>query len=288
MVSIESMSLADIGRHWREKVRERLIQANDPSIIIRADCVFYDKLSAMKNVNWTNTTVDGIRKLIEEMKTYYSAPGGSFSWDVADFDKPDSDKIKDLLVKSGFVNIIENEELMFRLTSANVKEILELYTKFQQSTASFTIKELNFLARLDKNIANIQIQSFPTYFTNYNDYKQFALEIEKRFKLMGNTNHYYVASINEIPVGDADLFVMKIDDVLFGYLGGAAVLPDYRKQGIYTALLQKRIIEAYNAGIKILQVSANKNTSASALKKHGFEIISTNTMYQYTFNDTGT
>lgn len=53
-------------------------------------------------------------------------------------------------------------------------------------------------------------------------------------------------------------------------LNGAATLPEYRKRGIYSSLLQMRYDQAKNDGIENLVIQAKEGTSAPIAAKNGF------------------
>ncbi len=62
-------------------------------------------------------------------------------------------------------------------------------------------------------------------------------------------------------------------------LNGAATLPEYRKRGIYSTLLQLRYDQAKNDGIEHLLIQAKEETSAPIAAKNGFEKVCEIPMY---------
>ena len=55
-------------------------------------------------------------------------------------------------------------------------------------------------------------------------------------------------------------------------LWGGSTLPEYRKQGLYTALVKARVQEAIERGIRYLTIDASP-MSRAVLEKFGFELM---------------
>ena len=81
----------------------------------------------------------------------------------------------------------------------------------------------------------------------------------------------FVAYSEDKPVAFSRL--IYIPNTSIGFLGGAATLPEYRKQGIYSAMLKKRFDRAKNKGIEYLLILANEETSAPVAEKNGFRKV---------------
>lgn len=76
---------------------------------------------------------------------------------------------------------------------------------------------------------------------------------------------------NDKPV--AWSFLAYIPDSATVLLGGAATLEEYRGQGLYTALVARRLADARADGRTAAVVQADRNTSAPICAKLGFREI---------------
>ena len=54
---------------------------------------------------------------------------------------------------------------------------------------------------------------------------------------------------------------------------GGETHPDHRRQGLYRALVTRRLDEAWRAGARFVATNANQETSAPVLERMGFQII---------------
>lgn len=68
-------------------------------------------------------------------------------------------------------------------------------------------------------------------------------------------------------------------------LGGAATLPAYRGRGIYTALVVRRLQDAWADGARVAIIHANRTTSAQICANLGFEEIAAFDMFCWRAED---
>lgn len=81
----------------------------------------------------------------------------------------------------------------------------------------------------------------------------------------------FVAYSEDKPVAFSRL--LYIPNTSVGFLGGAATLPEFRKQGIYSAMLKIRFEKAKENGIDFLTIIAKEGTSAPVAEKNGFRQV---------------
>lgn len=81
----------------------------------------------------------------------------------------------------------------------------------------------------------------------------------------------YLAEIDGKVAGFATL--MGIPGMNVGKLGGAATDEQFRKQGVYSALLRARLEEGIHNGLQKVFITASSQTSAPILQKYGFREI---------------
>jgi len=88
----------------------------------------------------------------------------------------------------------------------------------------------------------------------------------------------YVIYQDDNPVASA--WIMYNDESPFAGVWGGSTLPLYRGRGYYSALLNKRINDAKQRGMKYLSIDASA-MSRPIVARHGFEFITQTTPYFY-------
>ena len=92
----------------------------------------------------------------------------------------------------------------------------------------------------------------------------------------------YVAYHDDKPVSGARLQITEGNP--FASLWGGATLPEYRKQGFYTALLATRVQEAVRRGASFLTVDAGP-MSKPIVERHGFQELTTACDFDFAFRE---
>jgi GNAT superfamily N-acetyltransferase/ketosteroid isomerase-like protein len=82
----------------------------------------------------------------------------------------------------------------------------------------------------------------------------------------GGDGHRYLARLDGLPVGEANLYLKAG----VAHLGGAATLPEYRNQKVYSSLLRRRLETARAAGYNIATIHAEP-MSRRVVARYGFE-----------------
>jgi GNAT superfamily N-acetyltransferase len=88
----------------------------------------------------------------------------------------------------------------------------------------------------------------------------------------------YIAYVNGVPACTA--WMSTPPDSSFAGLWGGATLPQYRKRGLYTAVVAARAQEAVKRGYRFLTVDAG-DMSRPILEKHGFQILTYTTPFTW-------
>ncbi len=91
----------------------------------------------------------------------------------------------------------------------------------------------------------------------------------------------YVARIGGEAVGSAGMTL----DASVAKLWGGAVLPAYRRRGVYRAMLSGRLAQGVERGATTALVKGRVNTSAPILKSAGFTTKGRETHYRIALND---
>ena len=78
---------------------------------------------------------------------------------------------------------------------------------------------------------------------------------------------HFIAYFDDEPVGTASLMLFPSN---LAYMRGAAVLPEFRGRGIYTALMRRRLARCAADGRDTAIIWANPDTSAPVARQLGF------------------
>ena len=105
-----------------------------------------------------------------------------------------------------------------------------------------------------------------------------AEELRYELALPGEPLLMYLAYAEGVPAAAAWIRFHAGTD--FAALFGGSTLPQYRKRGLYTALLNVRAEAARQRGYRFLSVDASE-MSRPILEKHGFVKVTTATAYKY-------
>jgi GNAT superfamily N-acetyltransferase len=193
-----------------------------------------------------------VEETIHAQVAYFESIGQDFEWKLYDYDQPPD--LKDRLEAHGFS--IEEAEALLVLDLGDAPEIL-------WPPVRHTIQRIISPEKI-ADILSIKQQVWDEDFSDLGIYLREAL-----------TNYpeqmsVYVAYIDEKPVSTAWIYFPVHSQ--FGSLWGGASLRDYRKQGLYTALLAVRAQEARARHVRYLTVDASV-MSRPILEKFGFKMI---------------
>jgi predicted GNAT superfamily acetyltransferase len=86
----------------------------------------------------------------------------------------------------------------------------------------------------------------------------------------------YVAYADGVPASTA--WLRFTPRSLFASLWGGSTLPAYRKRGLYTALLTRRLWDAQERGVRYVTIDASP-MSQPIVERHGFRLASYTTPY---------
>ncbi len=191
-------------------------------------------------------------EFIREQIAYFERVGQDFEWKVYDHDGPPD--LKDRLRSHGFK--IEEAEAVMVLDLEDAPNLL-------WQPILHTVRRI-----LDpEKIADVQIVEQQVWDEDFSALGQL---------LRGTLANYpeqisvYLAYVDERPASSAWILFPK--DSQFASLWGGSTLPDFRKRGLYTALLAVRAQEAKARQVRYLAVDASP-MSRPILEKLGFEMI---------------
>ncbi len=193
-----------------------------------------------------------VEETIREQVSYFEGIGQDFEWKVYDYDQPSD--LKERLESSGF--IVEEAEAVVVLDLEHAPEMLWQPIRHDVQR----ISEPEKLA----DVETVEEQVWGEDASWVHHYLGGAL-----------TNYpeqmsVYVAYIDDQPASAAWIYFPKHSQ--FASLWGGATIKQFRKQGLYTALLAVRAQEAKARQVRYLTVDASP-MSRPILERFGFEMI---------------
>jgi GNAT superfamily N-acetyltransferase len=211
-------------------------------------------------VTWSRLTEANADQVIAEQVEFYAAREQSFEWKRFGHDEPAD--LDERLLRHGFKRE-EHESVM----------LLDVEGGFQTGTdsADIEVRRITHPEDLDRVV---QIEDAVWH----ESHAWIADELRYELALPDEPLLMYLACWQGVPASAAWIRFHKGTD--FAVLFGGSTLPDYRKRGLYTALLDVRAREARGRGYRFLSVDASE-MSRPILEKHGFVKITTATAYKY-------
>lgn len=225
----------------RREVTPNIIRHVARSGVGREGVIIYSRMS-------TANVEDTIREQI----AYFDGLGQDFEWKVYDYDTPAD--LKDLLVAHGFK--VEDPEAVLALDLQEAPPVL-----LQPITAD--VRRVTDLDDINDVIA-VQKQVWQE------DLTWLGRQLEERLQHDPENLSVYLAYVDGLPVSSAWIEFFRQSQ--FAYLWGGSTLPDYRKRGLYTALLATRTQEALGRGVRFLSVDTSP-MSRPILEKFGFQLL---------------
>lgn len=206
----------------------------------------------MNFVLYSTLTKDNANSAIQSELAYFKALGVEVEWKLYEHDQPAD--LKDRLAKSGF-KIGEVEALM-ALEIENAPSFL-----LQPPTINVT--HITNPTQIPEVLA-VQQQVWEDDYSGLIERLQHDLEHE------ADIVSIYAVYMDGKPVSSAWTYFHQ--EKSFASIWGGATLPEYRKQGIYTALVAVRIQEAKQCGVRFLTIDASP-MSRPIVEKLGFQFL---------------
>ncbi len=190
--------------------------------------------------------------LIQEQINFFKQIGQEFEWKVFDFDQPAN--LQNRLAQHGFMveeaeaimvlPIIEAPDMLRQPIQADVRQVIDLTG----------LKDL-------KHIEDTVWQE---------DHQWLIDNLDNSLTHHPDQISIFIAYIDNNPASAAWIYYPP--NSRFASLWGGSTLAEYRKQGLYTALLAHRLQEAATRHIDYLTVDASP-MSQPILEKFGFQVL---------------
>jgi predicted GNAT family acetyltransferase len=209
-------------------------------------------------INYFNFEAKNAQKHIESELAFFKKLGRSFEWKVYSHDTPLN--IGKVLTKCGFIADEPESFMVLDLDTINVVESgLEICTEVSDESG------IRDAIRVQEAVWNKELTS------HYNFLKNQKFSQPESIKI-------YVIYQQGQPVSSA--WVTFNEGSEFAGIWGGSTLKAFRGQGLYSALLHTRILDAQKQGVKFLTIDASP-MSRPIVEKHGFQLLSTTTPYHY-------
>lgn len=224
----------------RREVTPTVVRHIDTSDV-REGMVIYSQLNAAN-----------AEAVIHEQIHFFTSLGQDFEWKVYDYDQPPD--LKERLAAAGFA--VEAAEAIMVLDLAQAPEAL------WQPIPSHIRRIM-----APEKIADVQTVEQQVWNEDFSGLGQFLRKALSRYPEQMSV---YVAYSGEQPVSAAWVYFPQHSQ--FASLWGGSTLSDFRKQGLYTALLAVRAQEAQTRHVRYLTVDASP-MSRPILEKYGFGML---------------
>jgi len=205
-------------------------------------------------VIYSRLTPDNADEIIAAEVAYFQSLGQNFEWKVYDHDTPAD--LKERLAAQGF-SVGEVEAVLVLDLDEAPQALLE--------PVSHEVRRISQPAQLE-DVAVVQRHVWPD--------KSFAAWLEQalRDNLQGDPDHIsiYCAYVDGRPASSA--WITFHEGSQFAGLWGGSTLPEYRRRGLYTALVAVRLQEARRRGARFLTIDASP-MSRAVLEKFGFQFL---------------
>jgi GNAT superfamily N-acetyltransferase len=201
---------------------------------------------------YSNLNSRNVDKVVREQVAHFEHMQRDFTWVVCQHDTPTN--LKDRLLAHGFQ--IEDPEVIM------VLDIEDADPHLLEPTHQ-DVRRINDPNKIEDILAVRQ-------HGQQNNHSSMAQSLVRRLFDSPDSLVLYVAYVDGKPVSTAQISFFPHGQ--FAGLVHASTLPNYRKRGLYTALVVARIQEARQRGIRFLDADASP-MSRPILEKLGFQCL---------------
>lgn len=195
---------------------------------------------------------DTVDEAIREQIKYFESIGRDFEWKVYDHDAPED--LKERLKTYGFEP--EEPEALMVLDMTETPQML-----LQQM--SHDIRRITDPANIS-DVLTVKEQVWQK------EGSWLGRRLQAELREQPESLSIYIAYVEGQPASAA--WINFHEHSQFASLWGGSTIKEYRKRGLYTALLAVRAKEAMDRGVRFLTVDASP-MSRPILEKHGFKLL---------------
>ena len=212
-----------------------------------------DLLGTDSVIVYSNLDANNADRVIQDQLSHFEKLGHDFEWKYYEHDSPPD--LKHRLASSGF-EVGEAESIV----ALDLQYMPETLTR----PAIHDVRRITDVKQLDE-VMIIQKEVFQT-----DEDSLTRRQIEHEMQTVPDSISVYVVYVDEQLVASA--WIRFTPASQFASLWAGATLADFRRKGIYTALLAVRAQEALKRGKRFLTVDAGP-MSLPILKKLGFQLL---------------
>ena len=190
-------------------------------------------------------------RVIEEQVAYYTQMGQPFEWKVFDHDTPPD--LKERLERHGFeaeepeaVMVLDLQQAPQSLLEPGVGDVRPMLER----------RQLDDVVAVEEQVWG-------------GDFGWIRARLGEHLEVPGYLS-VYVGYADGRPVASGWIYFHS--NGLFADLWGGSTVPEYRRRGLYSAILARRVQEAIQRGYRFLTIDAGP-MSRPIVAKHGFRLL---------------
>ena len=252
----DKMNTVDVMREYNESERKLINSFNGVKQSDSNLTKFVSKDRHGSYISFFSFDESLAESIVKEQLEYFNKRNLCFEWKTYSTDKPSN--IGKVLLEHGFEKEDSESFMVLDLSKADVE-----YFDESQITEVSDSKGIRDAVRVQEQVwgANFEWQ--------YN----YLMSLKEHFPYLVSI---YVVYVNGQPVTSAWLTFNGSSP--FAGIWGGSTIKEFRGNGYYSLLLNKRIAEAKSKGVKYLIIDAS-DMSKPIVSKRGFEVIATTTGY---------
>jgi GNAT superfamily N-acetyltransferase len=225
----------------RREAAGEVVRYVDETAVAEANFVLYSRL----------TTANADR-VIQEQMDYFAANGRSFEWKLFDHDTPPD--LRRRLAAHGFT-IGDAEAVM-------VLDLQQAPIELRQPITA----DIRRLSNPDDAYLVVPIEEAVWG----GDHRDWGARLAEEMRTAPQLLSVYLAYADGVPACAA--WINFTPNSQFASLWGGSTRPEYRKRGLYTAVLATRVQEAIQRGYRYLTIDASP-MSRPIVARHGFRFL---------------
>ena len=252
----DKMSTLDVMRNYNEFERKRINSFNG---VKKSDSNLTKFVSNDRHGSYISFFCFDeslTESIVKEQLAYFNKHNLCFEWKTYSTDKPSN--IGEVLLVNGFEK--EDSELFMVLELSKAAD--ESFDEYQITEVSDS-KGIRDAIRVQEQVWGGDFDWQYNYLMSLKEHSPDSISI-------------YVVYVNDQPVTSAWLTFNEGSP--FAGIWGGSTIEEFRGNGYYSLLLNKRIAEAKSRGVKYLTIDASDMSKPIVLKR-GFEVVATTTGY---------
>ncbi len=252
----DKMNTVDVMREYNEFERKRINSFNGVKKTDSNLTKFVSNNRHGSYISFFSFDESLTESIVKEQLAYFNKLNLCFEWKTYSTDKPTN--IGDVLLAYGFEKEASESFMVLDLS----KTVGESFDESQITEVSDSVG-IRDAIRVQEQVWGGDFDWQYNYLLSLKEHSPDSVSI-------------YVVYVNDQPVTSAWLTFNESSP--FAGIWGGSTIEEFRGNGYYSLLLNKRIAEAKSKGVKYLIIDAS-DMSKPIVSKRGFEIVATTTGY---------